>query len=120
MLRLILEKELREIIGSRKFAITFGVCGPLILLAFYVGVRNYQVSRAQYEAAVQENVRQMSGQTDWLMVPHHISHHFSPEIPSFCLPVHPIKKFFLPLQNFQLVKLHPRPLYLSGFGHIHL
>ncbi len=71
MLKLIIEKELREIIGSTKFAVTFGVCAVLILLAFYVGAKNYQVSRAQYEAARVENFRQMEGLTDWLEVRNH-------------------------------------------------
>ncbi|NUM79110.1 ABC transporter permease subunit, partial [candidate division KSB1 bacterium] len=71
MLKLIIEKELGEIIGSTKFAVTFGVCAVLILLAFYVGGRNYQVSKAQYDAAVAENLRQMEGITDWLMVRNH-------------------------------------------------
>lgn len=71
MLKLIVEKELREIIGSMKFAITFGVCAVLILLSFYVGARNYQVSRAQYDAARAENLRQMEGVTSWLEVRNH-------------------------------------------------
>jgi ABC-type transport system involved in multi-copper enzyme maturation permease subunit len=71
MLKLIIEKELREIIGSTKFAITFGVCAMLILLAFYVGAKHYQVSRAQYEAAKVENLRQMEGLTDWMEVRDH-------------------------------------------------
>lgn len=71
MFKLLVEKELREIIGSTKFALTFGVCAVLILLTFYVGGRNYQVSRKQYEAAVAENLRQMEGVTDWLMVQNH-------------------------------------------------
>ncbi len=65
MFRLILDKELREIVGTTKFAVTFGVCAVLILLAFYVGARNYQVSRAEYEGAVVENLRQMEGLTEW-------------------------------------------------------
>lgn len=72
MIKHIIEKELREIIGSTKFAATFGVCALLIILAFYVGARNYQVSLVQYEAAVAENLRQMEGLTDWLMVEHHV------------------------------------------------
>lgn len=72
MLRTIIEKELRDIIGSTKFAITFGVCALLIILAFYVGARNYQVSRVQHDAAVAENLRQMEGITDWMMVEHHV------------------------------------------------
>ncbi len=71
MLKLIIEKELREIIGSMKFAVTFGVAAVLILLAFYVGAKNYQMSRTQYEAAKKENLRQMEGQTDWMMVRNH-------------------------------------------------
>ncbi len=68
MIRLIIEKELREIIGSVRFAITFGICSLLILLSFYVGARNYQVSVAQHEAAKRENIRRMEGLTDWFSV----------------------------------------------------
>jgi len=71
MLKLIIEKELREIIGSTKFAITFGVAAVLILSTFYAGAKNYQVSLAQYQAAKKENLRQMEGQTDWMMVRNH-------------------------------------------------
>ncbi len=72
MLRLIIEKELREIIGTTKFAVTFGVCAVLLLLAFYVGARNYQISRVEYDAAVAENLKQMEGLTDWNRVDHRI------------------------------------------------
>ena len=68
MIKLIVEKELREIIGSTRFAITFGICSVLILLSFYVGARNYQVSVSQYEAAKRENLRRMEGLTDWFGV----------------------------------------------------
>jgi len=71
MFKLIVEKELREIIGSTKFALTFGVCAVLILLTFYAGARNYQVSQKQYEAALAENLRQMEGLTDWMTVRNH-------------------------------------------------
>jgi ABC-type transport system involved in multi-copper enzyme maturation permease subunit len=72
MLRLIIDKELREIIGSTKFAVTFGVMALLILLAFYVGARNYQVSTQEYESAVAENLKQMEGLTDWARVDNRI------------------------------------------------
>lgn len=52
-------------IGSVKFVFSFSVCAILILLAFYVGARNYQVNRAQYEASMRENIRQMEGLTEW-------------------------------------------------------
>ncbi len=71
MLKLIIEKELRDTIGSTKFAVTFGVCSFLILIAFYVGARNYQVDCASYEAAKSENLRQLEGVTDWISVRDH-------------------------------------------------
>ena len=68
MLRFIIEKELRDIVGSTKFAATFGVCAVLIILSFYVGARSYQTDVAQYEAARTQNLRQLEGLTDWLSV----------------------------------------------------
>ena len=72
MFRLLVEKELRETIGTTKFAVTFGVCSVLILLAFYVGAGNYQVSQSEYEAAKAENIKQMEGLTDWQRIDHRI------------------------------------------------
>lgn len=72
MFKLVVEKELREIIGTTKFAVTFAVCAVLILLAFYVGARNYQVSQTEYEAAKIENLSQMEGLTDWRQINHRI------------------------------------------------
>ncbi len=72
MFKTLIEKELKEIIGSTRFAVTFGVCACLIVLAFYVGARNYQISQTRYEAAIAENFRQMEGITEWLNVNHHI------------------------------------------------
>ncbi|MCH8246893.1 MAG: ABC transporter permease [Bacteroidetes bacterium] len=72
MFKLLLDKELKEIVGTTKFAVTFGVCAVLILLAFYVGARNYDVSRQEYEGAVVENMRQMEGLTDWGEIDHRI------------------------------------------------
>lgn len=71
MLRFVIDKELRDIIGSSKFGISFGACAILILLCFFTGAINYQTSRAQYEAALAENVRQLEGLTDWLGVQNH-------------------------------------------------
>ncbi|MFA6468273.1 MAG: ABC transporter permease subunit [Bacteroidota bacterium] len=68
MLKLIIEKELRDIIGSTKFAITFSICSVLILLSFYIGVKNYQIAQSQYEASKRANVRQYEGITDWVRV----------------------------------------------------
>ncbi len=71
MFRLIIEKELKDIISSTKFAVTFGVCSFLIMLSFYVGGRNYQIGREQYDAAKRENFRKMEGVTDWRDVREH-------------------------------------------------
>ena len=68
MLKLIIEKELRENIKTTKFAVTFGICSLLILLSFYTGARNYQVAKARYEAAKAENLRKLEGLTDWMQV----------------------------------------------------
>lgn len=72
MFKILLDKELREIVGTTKFAVTFGVCAVLILLAFYVGARNYQIGVEEYDAAVTENMRQMEGVTDWANIDHRI------------------------------------------------
>ena len=68
MIKHIITKELREIIGSTKFALTFAVCAILILLTFYVGAKNHQLNLNRYEAAKTENLRRIEGLTDWLRV----------------------------------------------------
>ncbi len=68
MFGLIVRKELREILGSPRFAATFAMISLLIVLAFYLGARDYLDQRQRYEAAVAENLRQLEGQTDWLDV----------------------------------------------------
>ena len=72
MFKLIISKELRDIITSKKFIFAFTTCSVLIILSFYIGARSFQLSQRQYEAAISENFRQMEGITDWLMVKHHI------------------------------------------------
>ena len=42
MIRLLIEKEIRDQISSTRFVLTFSACVVLILLAFYTGARNYQ------------------------------------------------------------------------------
>jgi ABC-type transport system involved in multi-copper enzyme maturation permease subunit len=71
MITLIIFKELRDIIGSTRFTITFAVCSILILLTFYVGARNYQAEVASYDAARAQNLRQLEGVTDWISVRDH-------------------------------------------------
>lgn len=72
MLKIIIEKELKEILGSTKFVFTFAVCSILILLTFYVGARNYQINKSQYEASTAENMRSMKDLSDWQSIRHKI------------------------------------------------
>jgi ABC-type transport system involved in multi-copper enzyme maturation permease subunit len=88
MFRLVVAKELREIIASTKFAATFLVCSLLILLTFYVGARNYQVSRTQYEMAQSENLSQMEGLTNFSEIQQHI-----------ILPPHPLNTLVSGIAN---------------------
>ncbi len=68
MLKLIIEKELRDIVGSTKFTVSFTACSVLILLAFVMGAAGYRSDTARYDAAVRENLKKMEGLTDWRMV----------------------------------------------------
>jgi len=65
MLKTIVEKEIRDLIGSTKFAITFGACAFLIIASFYAGAARYQLYRSQYEASSAQELRQIGTNTDW-------------------------------------------------------
>ncbi len=65
MLKTIVSKEIRDLIGSTKFAITFGACAVLIIVAFYAGAARYNLHRTQYEASISQSLRQLEGNTDW-------------------------------------------------------
>jgi len=72
MFRVILLREIRDIIGSRKFIFSFLISSILLIISFYTGASWYESNRGRYETALSENFRQMSGVTDWIMVKHHI------------------------------------------------
>ena len=72
MFKIILEKELREILGTKKFALTFGICSLLILLAFYAGASNYRISKLQYDNSIAENLHQMEGLPRWDNIDHRL------------------------------------------------
>ncbi|MBN1907617.1 MAG: ABC transporter permease subunit [Deltaproteobacteria bacterium] len=65
MLKLIIFKELREVIGSAKFVATFGICSILIILAFFAGIKNYETSLEEYNASTAANLRTYKDTTDW-------------------------------------------------------
>ena len=68
MLATLIEKEIRDLLGSTKFAISFSVCAVLLVLSFFTGAQNFKAAQRQYEAAKAENLRQLDGLTDWLML----------------------------------------------------
>jgi len=68
MLKTLVEKEIRDIIGSTKFTITFAVCALLIIMAFYTGATRHKLYMGQYEASRAEQLRSMEGITDWFDV----------------------------------------------------
>jgi len=68
MLRVLIEKEIRDILGSTKFSLVFGICAILIVGAFYVGGVRYQLNQSHWEASKSENLRRFDGVTDWLTV----------------------------------------------------
>jgi ABC-type transport system involved in multi-copper enzyme maturation permease subunit len=68
MLKLVIEKELRDIITSTKFTVSFASCAVLILLAFFMGAAGYRADAARYDASRRENLKKIEGLTDWIMV----------------------------------------------------
>lgn len=89
MIKLIIEKELKDIITSSKFAVTFGVCSVLIILSFYVGGRNYQIATQEYDAAQRGEMKTFEGITDWNEVRDH----------SVFLPPQPIASLVMGISN---------------------
>jgi ABC-type transport system involved in multi-copper enzyme maturation permease subunit len=81
--KLILYKELREIIGSTKFSATFGICSILIILAFFTGIKNYQAGMQEYNASKVAQLIQFDTITDWDRVTRHKV--FLPPEPLACL-----------------------------------
>ncbi|MBN2227669.1 MAG: ABC transporter permease subunit [candidate division Zixibacteria bacterium] len=68
MLKTLIEKEIRDIIGSTKFAITFAVCALLIIMAFYTGATRHKLYVTHHQASQAEQLRSMEGITDWFDV----------------------------------------------------
>ena len=68
MLKTIIEKEIRDLVGSTKFAITFGACAFLIVASFYAGAARYNLYRSQLEASKAADMRQVATNTDWSAV----------------------------------------------------
>ncbi|MCU0290671.1 MAG: ABC transporter permease subunit [Thermoanaerobaculaceae bacterium] len=71
MIRLLIEKELRESIHSARWVAAFAVCAVLIVTAFGLGAREHRAAVARHEAAVAADLRQLDGLTDWLNIRNH-------------------------------------------------
>lgn len=68
MIKLIMFREMQDILGSKKFIVSFGVVALLILLTFYAGIQNYRYQKSVYESAVNQNIKAMEGSYDWRIV----------------------------------------------------
>ncbi len=51
MFSLLIQKELKSILLSPKFAVTFGICTLLLLLSVFIGISEYNSSVKSYESA---------------------------------------------------------------------
>ncbi len=65
MIKLVIQKELRAILLSPKFAATFAVCSLLLLLSVFIGIMEYEQSVDQYNTAVSLSQQRMERQTSW-------------------------------------------------------
>ena len=65
MFRLLVEKELKNIIQSPKFVATFITCSILILLSITIGINEYKNSVNQYNTAKSLNEQEMMQSRSW-------------------------------------------------------
>jgi ABC-type transport system involved in multi-copper enzyme maturation permease subunit len=68
MFATLIQKELRAIIVSPKFAATFAVVTVLMLLSTYIGVREYQTSVVQHDTAVSLAAQRIQESDSWQRV----------------------------------------------------
>lgn len=65
MFKTLVIKELKSILFSPKFAATFGACSLLMLLSMFVGIREYDVTRNQHDAATALARQKVEETTAW-------------------------------------------------------
>jgi len=68
MLSILIQRELKGIILSPRFAATFAICSVLMLLSVYIGINEYRESVNQYETTQQLIDRQLREETNWAHV----------------------------------------------------
>jgi ABC-type transport system involved in multi-copper enzyme maturation permease subunit len=66
------QKELKQMLYSRQFLISFIILAFLVLISFVVGIQNYTNAKTQYEAALSEHQSQLSQARYWQMVNHKV------------------------------------------------
>ena len=65
MLLTLIQKELKAIILSPKFAVTFGICAFLILLSVFTGISEYQAAVEGWETTVRLADDQVRETNNW-------------------------------------------------------
>ena len=65
MFTTLVQKELKAIMLSPKFAATFGVCSLLLLLSVFIGIQEFRVASDQYNTSVSLVQQNMQTQTSW-------------------------------------------------------
>ncbi len=65
MFKTLLEKELKSILLSPKFAAVFAVCSILIILSIYVGIDEYRTAVDHYDAVNSQLDAQKREETNW-------------------------------------------------------
>ncbi len=78
MLKLLIEKELKNILQSPKFVATFAVCSVLILVSVFIGVQEYRSSVRAYETANGLVKQQIAEATSFWMVSNRVYRKPSP------------------------------------------
>lgn len=61
----LIQKELRSILYSPKFAATFAVCSVMLLLSVYIGIHEYRQLQGQYETACELSEQRVRLATSW-------------------------------------------------------
>ncbi len=61
-------KELKSVLLSPKFSVTFAVASVLMLLSIFVGIREYQAESSQYFAANELVQQEMREARNWMML----------------------------------------------------
>jgi ABC-type transport system involved in multi-copper enzyme maturation permease subunit len=66
MLLTLIQKELKAILVSPKFAATLAVCAMLILLSVFVGIQEYRTAARQHDAGLQLTDQTLRTRASWM------------------------------------------------------